>query len=292
MEYPIEYHRKIIPMKDGELSVDPLEMGKIIWLLKKWTSYTYIERLMGLFIRFVDGYEDFLRKSNAVDDHSWHRENLIYFRKGQAHLENGLGEITEGFASGYNTIREGIGFEHSLAGPKYEFGEQFDFLGWHHKPDLCVGPYAFAQRAIAMAEHVQITLDAEWGYPSVLSLESGYFGFPESVPPFNENHLKYVNSEEEVPVSGIWRPMGIPACPNYLIAGKEAPKVQLARRRLEYPEHPSPPFNKYQPAKTEYDYDPFYCRWGLVWADNRYRKGRIPVETEFLDPSTDFPKEE
>ena len=263
--------------------------AQVFWLLRKYTSLTYIKRMHELYAAFVVGYEEYVK---TQDPTPWLRENMVDLLRFQIDFEHGIDRLTQGYQSGYRTILAGAGFGDYLGSPR--FGDDHTMhepIGYRIPPDESVRLYAWADVAGGMAGKVWLTLAAEWSFPRILSPGFEPFAFPSSLAPLPTAKGPVAQPGGEIPVSGIWVPIDLASgCPNYLLVGDPAPKGQRANIRADRTGFPAGPKSPAVPARTDYGYIAAPTRWQLAWEDRRYRDARIPSdEVEYLDPATQPP---
>jgi hypothetical protein len=240
-----------------------------------------------LVANFVGGYEDFARGEKTRV--SFHRDNLASFFAYRAALTKGLDQLEQGYPVGYASILEGCGLADYLTGPRFDSGLENEEIGFrlHGPPE---GLYAWAAVALGMAAKVAMTLRATWAFPRILRPSLVTTPFPPSLAPEPPPLTVTVRTDEQVPTSGVWRPVGLPSgCANYLWVGREAPPLERADSRLDYPAFPG--MGGLEPPRTEYTYVEEPADWELLWEDHRYDHGRPPgrEEAEFLDTDTEPP---
>jgi hypothetical protein len=268
-----------------ELTVTDEMKAQAFWLVRKYSSLTYIGRMYQLFAEFLRGYEDVARKQN--DRNAWYRENLADLYKYQASFEKGLDLLGQGYRAGYDKILEGLFFGDFLLSPRFEYGREHRSIGYRIPPQPHEALYAWVDVAIVMSGKVQFTLDAQWAFPRILEPEFGPFVFPPKLDLLPQPIGPRIDPDSEVVASGVWLPLDIPnGCPNYLVAGKAAPAGTRLSKQIDYPDYPGGDGEEPEPAHTEYAYDEQPTRWALLWEDHRYEGGKIPDESAYLDPST------
>jgi hypothetical protein len=282
-----QYDPTVTPVADEPLVVTPDERAKAFWLLRRYTSLTYLKRMSVLIANFVGGYEDFARAEKTRV--GFHRENLASFYAYRAAFKKGLDQIEQGYPAGYRSVLEGCGLGDYLTGPRFDSGLENEEIGFQlHGPPQ--GLYAWAAVALGMVAKVSMTLNAVWAFPLILrpTLVTTPFPAPLATEPPALNVT--VRTDQQVPVTGVWRPMGLASgCANYFFVGREAPPVKRADERLDYPEFPGA--GGLEPPRTEYTYVEEPAEWELLWEDHRYDRGRPPGrdEAEFLDTDTEPP---
>jgi hypothetical protein len=282
------YGPKVTSLAGTPVPVTKEDRARAIWLLRRYSSLTYIRRMSALFANFVGGYEEFSRKDKERPD--FHLENLATFYAERASLQQGLDKVERGYSIGYASILEGCDFLSYLGGRRFEGGFENEEIGWN-RDGAHTGLYAWADVAMGMAAQVRRTLNGSWAFPAIL--ESG-----AKAPPTPHASALAVGAAtggsvytgEAVPTTGIWQPKLTPSgCPNFFISGLIAPRGSYANERLDYPAFPGK--NGLEPPYTMYDYGADATLWDLIWTDRRYEGGRAPAldEEAFLGADTEPP---
>lgn len=280
-----DYGPKVTKVTGREIQVVPEDMARAMWLVKKYSSLTYIRRMTALFSNFVAGYEDFSKRGS--DRASLHRQLLTDLFGYQSSLTKGIELIERRDSAGYLQVYYGCYLSDAILGRPAEGGIEYEEVGWRPYPpyeDL----FAWAAVAAAMCGKVSQTLKATWAFPRILDPFFVNSPYPQSLPSAPKPTGITTQTGEVVPVSGIWMPSVPSGAPNYLWEGNNAGKAMRSTHRLDYPEVKS----KTQPqeAHTTYEYEPEPTQWELLWKDDRYGDGKVPdKEAEYLDPSTDPP---
>lgn len=285
------YGATITKLRGDEVPVTDEMRAQAFWLVQRYSSYRYIERMYKLYAAFVEGFEEYA-KTNPPEGAKWYRDSLLALYTDQATQEKGLGLLGKGYRSGYLHILSGLDFG-SYLGPR-RFGEVscYEVIGHRYGEGLpSVGLFAWVERAILMSINVERTLLAQLAYPRVLESLSGQpIRYPAKLEPIRASRRIRINPEDEVPIAGIWLPIDIPnCCPNYLWAGRKRAKALRLSERIDWPYFPGGDGTEPRAAHTEYEYAPETTRWELLWMDDRYARGKIPDESEYFDDTTAFP---
>jgi hypothetical protein len=268
------------------ISLTAAHRAQAAWLLRKYTSLTYLRRMAGLLASFVAGYEDLARFARSRA--GFHRENLASFNAQCSLLAEGTYLLERGYTIGYASILQGCIFAEYIAGRRFEGAIENEEIGylWNGSPQ---GLFAWAVMAMKMCLAVSRTLRARWAFPGILM--PPFVMQPLPLEPASQSvapAVPIIRTGEGVPTSGIWRPIDIPdGCPNYLWAGREAPAAERASERLDYPAPPED--GRVEATRTTFTYVQVATRWELLWQDGRYTGGRSPESDEaaFLGPETE-----
>jgi len=283
-----KYAREVTSLISHPPVVTPEQSTLAIWLVRKYSSLTYIRRMSAIFANFVGGYEDFARQKTG--DVSFYRENLARFYSYRALLAEGIDRIENGYPIGYASIYQGCFFIDSFSG-RYlsEYSDTFEEIGYRSSASP-TGLFAWADVATKMGGRVSRTVSADWPIQLLLTMAEPPFPPADRQQTPTMTSGARVETGKDVPASGIWVPTTFPAaCPNYLWAGREAPPAERAVKRLDRPPFPGP--KGMEPARVDYVYEKESTIWQLVWEDRRYAGGRPPApeEADYLSSETDPP---
>lgn len=274
--------------------------AKAFYLLKKWTSLTFIDYAVGLYRNFLSAY------AKQLDTPSPNQKELEIayvsnFLGALIQMDEGVEALRKGSdkRSAYNAIVAG-----SEAASELLFGRSAHEVGRTYDPffqSLGVRDtnYSDAVYATGYAEGVwfeELSCQAlkctagldfmgllthgkradggprifeHWTYESLFQDAKypawrdwppgrNYPAQLDPCPPKNESSRGEIESGQEIPIEGIWEPW-FPGdevgCPSYFLKGSIA--------------------HKYQLEGTD---DEHVVRWRLLWQDQRYADGGIPVE--------------
>lgn len=277
-----------IELQGNEIALPKDAPPKTFWLIKKYSSYSYIERMYELYRAFVKGYEEYAtqRCARKPESNSWFRKSLQPMYSYQSELDNGLSLLKQGYTNGYVDIAKGCTFGNTLLNPRYEYGLLHEPIGYRTDLESSVGLFSWAAKAIQMSGKVELTITAQWAYPKLLARFFGPYEFPNRLDALKKLTGPQLRYQSEVPVSGIWLPLDIPnGCPNYLRAGTPAPQALRAWKRY----YENDPAETTDLMNADYAYKAEPTDWALLWEDERYRGGVIPDESEYLDSQAAFP---
>jgi hypothetical protein len=283
-----KYDPKVTRLTGREISITPDDVARTMWLVKRFTSLTYIQRMASLFFNFVAGYEEFASRDPNSDGVPGFRANLAGFYKQQAMLTDGIELIRRRSSLGYSKTLWGCFFGELLVGRPAEYGLNFQDIGWQYPPNQHDGLFAWAVVAADMAANVDKTLRGLWAFPDVTRPEGVAFPPISSIAPAPKTRGPSIKTGERVPVSGIWMPALPSGAPNYLWEGNNAWEGRRVTERLDYSKvesdiQPREPF-------TTYEYATEPTTWTLLWEDDRYKDGKVPDEkAAYLDASTEPP---
>ena len=249
--------------------------AKAFHLLKKFTSWTFVNHSIGLYRSFLDAYEKQL--DTPSPNQQWLEETyrvcflgcLIELERGQAILRNGMAR-----EAAFKALIEGGKFVDYLWGMSAEWwgvehDQFFVRLGRSEPTDTgAVASALLSKASLTLCARTSVSFE-RWNYDNVFD-DSEWppkRTYPISLancPVKNTSTHGEVLSGEEITTDGIWEPWfmtGKVGCPNYFLKGQVA--------------------HRYQPEGTD-DREP--VRWRLLWEDIRYLDGSIPAEeADYLD---------
>ncbi|QEE26260.1 hypothetical protein CS053_01035 [Rhodanobacter glycinis] len=285
-----------------------LERKQIFYWLKRISSYTAWNRILGYYKAWADTVEQSVR---IAVDKGWIKEtgmpesDLIAILKALSHFEEGVRRLRSGdkrvfkrdangeFAMGniqYNYFREllhridtgDMGIDEAHTPLWDEFKHTLNLLG--RASDEC-WPEIIESRWIGDPSRTV--------YGDYLREHLPKMPFPCPLPDTLEpNNNLLIPTGKNIPCSGIWEPIEAPikkgfslfrnedashgpfkpaGCMNYLHAGSPAPQASLETTD----------------ANPNAD-----VTWRLLWRDDRYEDGTIPAEEAsyvFLEPQTVAP---
>ncbi len=225
----MSYKPTVTALQGDEIQVTDEMTARAVWLLKKYTSLTFLRRMYALYANFVAGYEEHARRK--TDNNQFYRENLASLFTYQGELEKGLQFIEKGHKSGYAHVAAGLWFSDFLSGRRFDNGLGHEEIGFRWNAPA-VGLYAWADRAIRLGTKAELTLKVEWAYPRIFDETFEPLGLPPLMPPAPRATGPIVRLGEEVPTSGIWMPVEArSATPAYLVAGGPA-RAQVHHRQV------------------------------------------------------------
>jgi hypothetical protein len=264
----------------------------VLWLLKKYTSFTYIERAYRLLATFNREYNTFAGTPAASFTAEGYRDAVIRLYDYQARFERGLLLLKSGDKSGYREISEGTEFVDYVFSRRFEYGDSFQEVGFRH-PGPSVGIFAWIDRAATMAVQIRRTLQVEWTFERLLTPPVGPPPvLPDPLPPLTRSSTaEIIGKGDEVPRIGIWEPVDVPrGCPNYLRPGMRGVPVLVPSKRIDDPLQPGEPTPPRR-AVLDYEFREASTRWQLLWEDRRYARGAVPDGAVYLDSATEFPQD-
>jgi len=282
------YDPNVTQLTGRETSVSSDDVARTVWLVKRFTSLTYIQRMASLFFNFVAGYEEFANRDPNSENVPAFRANLTDFYKQQALLTDGIELIRRRSSLGYAKLLWGCIFGDLLVGRRAEGGINFDDVGWQYYPHPAEGLYAWAEVAAGMCYQVDKTLRGLWAFPDAARPNNVLFPPIASIAPAPKTKGSPIKTGERVPVSGIWMPALPSGAPNYLWEGNNAWEGKRVSKQVDWPEVIDEEMP--QAARTLYEYTTEPTIWTLLWEDDRYKDGKIPDEEAiYLDATTEPP---
>ena len=282
------YDPKVTQLTGREISISSDDIARTMWLVKRFTSLTYIQRMASLFFNFVAGYEEFANRDPNSEEIPAFRSRLAKFYKQQVILTDGIELIRRRSSLGYAKTLWGCAFGDLLVGRPAEGGMNFDDVGWQFYPHPAEGLYAWAEVAAGMCYEVDKTLRGLWAFPDAAHPDGITFPPLGNLRPAPKPMEAVIKTGDHVPVSGIWMPAVPRGAPNFLWEGNNAWEGKRVIEQIDYPEVVDEEMP--QAASTDYEYTTEPTTWTLLWEDDRYKDGKIPnEETAYLDASTEPP---
>jgi hypothetical protein len=282
------YDPKVTQLTGREISISSDDIARTMWLVKRFTSLTYIQRMASLFFNFVAGYEEFAGRDPNSEEVPAFRSRLVKFYKQQVLLTDGIALIRKHSGLGYAKTLWGCLFGDLLVGRRAEGGMNFDDVGWQVYPHPSEGLFAWAEVAAGMCHNVDKTLRGLWAFPDAAHPYRITVTPPASLPSAPKPKGSPIKTGQRVPVSGIWMPALPSGAPNYLWEGNNAWEGRRVIEQIDYPEVIDEELP--QTARTDYEYKTEPTTWTLLWQDDRYKDGKIPDEEgAYLDASTEPP---
>lgn len=283
--------------------------AKAFYLLKKWTSVTFLDRAVRLYLDFLSAYAKQLDtpSPNQMDlEHRYVKSFL--WRAGQ--MEDGLdllargqdkraayrGLLTGGEFSDYLFGRGAsewmieddpffqrlgarvVRFDRSVIAEDYVLGALITHLSLEALKCTC--NFDFTYRLAGKNEKGGSRIFRHWTYESLFQdpPKPGWPDWPPgrsypselpSCPPQNKAAGGEVHSDQEIPVEGIWEP--------WFPEGQVGCPNYFLRGSVAH---------KYLLEGTNEEH---VVRWRLLWEDKRYQDGSIPVEEEAYFPKPAAP---
>jgi hypothetical protein len=244
---------------------------KIFWLLKRNTSYTAWKRVADAFDEFAAVVEKQVREEpqapGFMGGTNW-EGSYIQIVEAQVLYEKALIQLKQGDRSVFLYNARGLFVDAVTIASIWHgkvvngmFGKEDVVLDGKYVPEMHKPLEKWFR---ADAGYLQSQM-AETAAPLVFDpvLYKNVI-FPKHLPdvPHPQEEV-LVRTDKEVPVFGIYEPQIKDGCMNYLLGGTPAPVYSMLHR---------------QPVT-----------WRLIWQDDRYRDGFIPIEEELYFPAVTPP---
>jgi hypothetical protein len=293
----------------GVMLPSELERRQIFHSLKRWSSYTAWNRILGFYQAWADAAETSLREASAKgleDKTSLPEADYVLILKGVALFDEGVRRLREGDKRVFRCKVDGRfvmaahrAFDHWWQ--KYGYVQSGDIgVKIDTTPNWPQFVAALTQLEAAWSECSAAIIEAHdmrgptgvvrLPYGVWLQEQLGRMSFPDPLPEVPDpKEVALVRTGKDVPCSGIWEPVVIPerkvvslfktatpqgpfppmGCMSYLHGGSSAPKAAV------------------ETVKDNLDIS---TTWRLLWRDDRHLDGIIPAEESaysFLQP--EFP---
>ena len=281
----------IVELDGNEPGPDAATLAQMGWLLRRYTSRTYISRARDLFaglIRvFLEGGEVDKALSPKVA-----KEWALVLHQRLASFQRAIDALDRGDAAkAYPSLREAVGdLEPADARDETHFSltRLTDAIG--------PGAQPWGERAGAMMDRIDRTLDGRWACETILadrlSLRMRPRAFPENLDelPLPDARSPKLKTGKKVPATGIWiATTTLNACPNFLVAGQPAPELRRPYERLDYEATPAAGGEPAREAWSDYEFSDEATAWQLMWTDTRYRGAESEDESAMLDEDNALP---
>lgn len=255
----------------------------IFWFEKRKSSYTAWKALVHSWDDFAKIFEKQVREQPCapLDDlpiefgTEWEPSYPAVVRA-QALYKEGLSRLLKGDRTVFQYNNSGV-FDYAYVISEYWYlclvnqGMHGDkFFGGKYVPDMNEAIMAFSGFANATSGVMQ-PMFAEAPAPDSFSrlwMESisAKVDFPSEVPEVPEGSSKVrIHTGQEAPVFGIYEPQIRDGCMNYLLGGIPAPPYIVYNKNG---------LSSHRPVT-----------WRLIWEDDRYVDGIIPVEEKLYFPA-------
>lgn len=281
----------VVELDGNEPPPDDETLAQIGWLLRRYTSRTYIGRardllagLTGAFLGWGDA-DKVLTPKVAKDSALVLHQRLEAFQRATDLLAQGSP------AAGYKSLAEAVTGLEPLD-PRDDL--HFSLTKLTEAIGTKAGPWG--EHASAMMDRIARTLDGRWASETLLadrlSLRMRPRSFPADLHPLPALDRKSpkLKTGKKVPTTGIWIATTIHnACPNFLVEGQPAPELRRPYERLDYEATPAAGGEPAREAWSDYEFVDESTVWQLVWADTRYRGGADEDESNMLDEDNALP---
>jgi len=281
-------------VSDKDYKLTPEQVRSIVWSLMKYSSITFLHRIIEILKIIEKGYEKAISALPNVDDIDI--ANMEYFNQAIEIGETGKNLILSGDkTAGYKhfTDTNDICVFHQNFSGRQGSEYSWEWLGknWEGSEKRHKGLFLWIDKAMDMT--TVLRKGGIWIWPSTLTDEWIQFPVPSSFNYVPETRKEIFKTGDSIPVTGIWNPCDFKSgCPSFLLAGEKFPNTEIAYEKLERPEFYDEEDGKLYHGWLDFEYKEHPSRWELLWEDTRYRDGTIPEEEkEYLDESCSFPTE-
>ena len=266
---------------------------KVLWMLKRLSSYSLWKRKRDAWAIFADAYENAVKTWPESDPDALNPDNLVYIYQALRLYDQGLEELKVGHRHVWRTqgdlnqLHRPVNLVRSFFfSPCHERWDQI----WAYPPKVEEINKLRLKEEYAGARFVweSSNMDAQISNAGFLFSNAFYEKefyslprpvFPNTLPPVPDERKKIIKTGDMVPCDGIWEPgylsfdykwkvipVGVreftnKGCFNYLLRGSRAPLID----DIDSTEIKS--------IKVE---------WRLIWEDTRYCDGIIPDESEYF----------
>lgn len=264
----------------------------MVWLVKKYTSYTWFLRMHDLIEKFADGYRQRAMKFGTTPVT---REVLEGLDWKITCLQKGMHLSKQGrHSEAMETYYEGSNFSSVIEGdnPHNDITHHHYVIGYRDSPKKSVGLYSLAERAIEMSYKPRSVIDGTIKYPNILENAKYPPNILELVEPIVMQGARVYEYEQECREPGIYLPItnGFSA-PCYFSKGDVFGVAHVPSLLRRYYAGLIDFSIGKDPIKTRLYHTEIESNYIQVWKEDRYRDGVIPDESFYLDETTELPDE-
>ncbi|TDU31454.1 immunity protein 72 of polymorphic toxin system [Panacagrimonas perspica] len=281
----------IVELDGNEPGPDAATLAQMGWLLRRYTSRTYIARARDLFAGLIRAFLEW-SDADEVLSPEVAKEWALALHQRLASFQRALDALDKGDAArAYPALREAVsGLEPADARDEFRFSltQLIDAIGPAARP--------WGESAVAMMDRIERTLEGCWACETILadrlSLRMRPRSFPEKLDalPLPDPRSPKLKTGKKIPVTGIWiATTTLNACPNFLVAGQPAPELRRPCERLDYEATPAAGGEPARDAWSDYEFADEATVWQLVWTDTRYRGAESEDESAMLDEDNALP---
>lgn len=266
---------------------------KVLWMLKRLSSYSLWKRKRDAWAIFADAYENAVKTWPESDPDALNPDNLVYIYQALRLYDQGLEELKVGHRHVWRTqgdlyqLYKPVDIVKScFFGACHERGSQI----WAYPPKVETINKLRLKEEIAGSGFVWEPSDNVAQISNVNFLfsntlyDSEFYSlprpvFPKILPAVPDENKKVIKTGDSIPCDGIWEPGSLDfdykwkvipvgvrefsneGCFNYLIKGANAPLIKV--------------YENGEIKKKSVE-------WRLIWEDTRYCDGIIPDESEYF----------
>jgi len=281
----------VVELDGNEPGPDAATLAQMGWLLRRYTSRTYIARARDLFAGLIRTFLEW-GEADKVLSPKVAKDWALVLHQRLASFQRALDALDKGDAvRAYQALREAVS-DLEPADPRDDLHFSLTQL------TEVIGPAAqhWGERAGAMMDRIHRTLDGRWACETILadrlSLHMRPRGFPENLDalPLPDPRSPKLKTGKKVPATGIWiATTTLNACPNFLVAGQPAPELRRPYERLDYEATPAAGGEPAREAWSDYEFADEATLWQLMWTDTRYRGAESEDESAMLDEDNALP---
>lgn len=273
--------QKLFPIGDKERR---LAFARIL----RYTSIAYLQKIEEHFVVFANAYELFVKKKGFDEDRRFLLEGFYH------HLgcfQDGLKELKAGNLTGYQLCRQGI----SVIGEviyhrRIDDSNALKEIGMRYEPKKSFALYRLGEKMFDMMRKFGSTTFGGGAFnlqfphsESEVSYLNGH------LPPLPIPQSKPIPTQTVVPVSGIYMAIHEYGYPTYYCQGSWTKEATVPDELEETYQNYDDFRNKKPPIDTTAFTKSVPVEWVLLWKDDRYRDGRIPDESHFIDETCELP---
>lgn len=283
----MSYHTILKPIDLKLFPVGDTERQLAYARIFRFTSIAYLKKIEEHFVVFAEAYEMFVKRMGFNRDR---RSALEGFFAYLDELQIGLKKIQSGDYTGYKDCREACELREFIDHRRFENRYPFREIGYRYPPKQSVALFRLAEKLLDM---LNIFRGCIYGggvfnpkYPKSISDVAYLNG---QLPPLPPPQAKPLPTNTLVPVSGIYLALHEYGYPSYYAQGMWTREASIPRNLTEIYKTYSDYKNNLPPFETSVSIKTVPVEWVLIWKDDRYRDGKIPDESHFIDETCELP---
>lgn len=274
------YDLKLFPVGDPERQ---LAYARIF----RYTSIAYLKKIEEHFVVFAEAYEIFIKKVGFNEDRRFLLQGFFGYLNC---LQKGLKKLQDGDHSGYSDCLESCGLTELIYHRRFQDSYALDEIGRRHQPKPAVALYRLCEKLIDMLSLFHTNVGGFGGFNPEIPMRLSEVAFLNGqLPPLPPPQAKPLPTNTPVPVSGIYLALHDFGYPSYYAQGMWTREAivpdELEEDYRTYTDYK----NKVPPIKTMFYNKTVPVEWVLIWKDDRYRGGKIPDESHFIEETCELP---
>ncbi len=283
----MSYHTVVTPIDVRIFPIGEKDRQLAYARIFRYTSIAYLKKIEEHFVVFAEAYELFVKKTGFNKDRRLAMEGFFgYLDK----LQSGLKKILSGDVTGYIECLESSDLTDFINDRQFEDRYVFREIGYRSLPRQSIALFRLAEKLMDMFQFFGTNVGGYGGFkpnrPMSLSEVPYLIG---QLTPLPSPQAKPLPMNTPVPVSGIYLAIHEFGYPSYYAQGMWTQEARVPRNLTEVYQSYSDFKNNVPPIDTSSSVKKVPVEWVLIWKDDRYRNGKIPDESEFIDETCELP---